>query len=222
MLARSTFCLRASASSRSSGPSKPSTSTTSAGSSGPRSGDRSASKFVGVMIGIHAPVASRRSSRRTLRAPRRHRTAPAAPCARQRRIGPLARPRRQARGAARRPRASRRACRCNEARHRSRPRAPRARARRSCRTAPPWKCRRSSAGHRTRSNPRITSRTIVTEVVAGASGSMAVNTTCAVIPIGRSASGRKAAKSVTPASRGRRRPPAARGGCRRWRGHGRG
>ena len=47
-----------------------------------------------------------------------------------------------------------------------------------------------------RSSPQITSRTIVTEVVAGATGSMAVNTTWAVIPSGRSASGRNAAKSV--------------------------
>ncbi len=36
-------------------------------------------------------------------------------------------------------------------------------------------------------NPRITSRTIVTEVVAGATGSMAENTTCAVMPSGRPA-----------------------------------
>ncbi len=43
---------------------------------------------------------------------------------------------------------------------------------------------------------RITSCTIVAEVVAGATGSMAVNTTCAVIPNGSAASGRKAAKSV--------------------------
>src|SRR5450830_118172 len=45
-------------------------------------------------------------------------------------------------------------------------------------------------------NPRITSCTIVTEVVAGASGSMAENTTWAVMPSGREAKGRKAAKSV--------------------------
>src|SRR5450830_526543 len=45
-------------------------------------------------------------------------------------------------------------------------------------------------------NPRITSCTIVTDVVAGATGSMAVNTTCAVMPSGRPASGRNAAKSV--------------------------
>src|SRR5262249_9366905 len=51
-------------------------------------------------------------------------------------------------------------------------------------------------------NPRITCRTIVTEVVAGATGSMALKTTCAVIPIGKSASGRNAAKST--ASRGAR------------------
>ena len=73
-------------------------------------------------------------------------------------------------------------------------------ARRACPTAPPSTCRRSSAAPRTRSNPRITSRTIVTEVVAGATGSMAVNTTCAVIPSGSSASGRNAAKSVASSS----------------------
>ena len=44
--------------------------------------------------------------------------------------------------------------------------------------------------------PRITCLTIVTEVVAGATGSMALNTTCAVMPSGRPANGRKAAKSV--------------------------
>src|SRR4029079_3488416 len=43
---------------------------------------------------------------------------------------------------------------------------------------------------------RITSCTIVAETVAGSTGSSAVNTTCAVIPMGRPASGRKAAKSV--------------------------
>src|SRR5271169_985881 len=43
---------------------------------------------------------------------------------------------------------------------------------------------------------RITSRTIVAETVAGATGSTAVNTTCAVIAIGSAASGRNAAKSV--------------------------
>ncbi len=44
--------------------------------------------------------------------------------------------------------------------------------------------------------PRITSRTIAAEVVAGAIGSMAVNTTCAVMASGNPASGRKAAKSL--------------------------
>ena len=44
-------------------------------------------------------------------------------------------------------------------------------------------------------NPRITSRTIVAEVVAGASGSMSENTTWAVIAIGSRESGWKAAKS---------------------------
>src|SRR5262249_55647375 len=43
---------------------------------------------------------------------------------------------------------------------------------------------------------RITLATILAEVVAGATGSMAVNTTWAVIPKGRARSGRKAAKSV--------------------------
>ena len=43
---------------------------------------------------------------------------------------------------------------------------------------------------------RITSRTIVAEIVAGATGSIAVNTTCAVIASGSATSGRKAAKSV--------------------------
>jgi hypothetical protein len=37
--------------------------------------------------------------------------------------------------------------------------------------------------------PRITCRMIVAEVVAGWAGSNALNTTCAVIAIGRSASG---------------------------------
>src|SRR5262245_45235955 len=45
--------------------------------------------------------------------------------------------------------------------------------------------------------PRITCLTIVTEVVAGATGSNALNTTCAVMPIGKLASARKAAKSVS-------------------------
>src|SRR5215212_5518330 len=44
---------------------------------------------------------------------------------------------------------------------------------------------------------RITCATIVAEVVAGAMGSNAVNTTCAVMPIGSCASGRNAAKSLT-------------------------
>src|SRR5580692_3308607 len=44
---------------------------------------------------------------------------------------------------------------------------------------------------------RITCCTIVTEVVAGATGSIALNTTCAVIPSGRPASVRNAAKSVS-------------------------
>ena len=44
--------------------------------------------------------------------------------------------------------------------------------------------------------PRITSLTIIAEVVAGATGSMALNTTCAVMPSGRPASGRKASKSL--------------------------
>src|SRR5262249_51445264 len=43
--------------------------------------------------------------------------------------------------------------------------------------------------------PRITWLTIVTEVVAGATGAIALNTTGAVIPGGRPASGRKAPKS---------------------------
>src|SRR5262249_31492882 len=43
---------------------------------------------------------------------------------------------------------------------------------------------------------RITLATILAEVVAGATGSMAVNTTWAVMPNGRARSGRKAAKSV--------------------------
>src|SRR6516165_9855899 len=46
------------------------------------------------------------------------------------------------------------------------------------------------------SQSRITSRTRVTEVVAGAIGSIAVYTIWAVIPSGRSESGRNAAKSV--------------------------
>src|SRR5215468_8004293 len=46
------------------------------------------------------------------------------------------------------------------------------------------------------SQSRITSRTRVTEVVAGAIGSIAVYTIWAVIPSGRSDSGRNAAKSV--------------------------
>src|SRR6478736_715 len=46
------------------------------------------------------------------------------------------------------------------------------------------------------SKPRITSRTRVTEVVAGAIGSMALYTIWAVIPSGRSDSGPNAAKSV--------------------------
>src|SRR5215813_6962690 len=46
------------------------------------------------------------------------------------------------------------------------------------------------------SQSRITSRTRVTEVVAGAIGSIAVYTIWAVIPSGRSPSGRNAAKSV--------------------------
>ena len=45
-------------------------------------------------------------------------------------------------------------------------------------------------------NPQITCLTIVTEVVAGATGSIALNTTCAVIPSGMPANGLKAAKSV--------------------------
>src|ERR1051326_472451 len=45
-------------------------------------------------------------------------------------------------------------------------------------------------------SPRITSRTIVTEVVAGVAGSMAVKTTWAVIASGTPASRRKARKSV--------------------------
>jgi hypothetical protein len=44
--------------------------------------------------------------------------------------------------------------------------------------------------------PRITSRTIVAEIVAGATGSMAVNTIWALIAIGRPASARNAEKSV--------------------------
>ena len=63
-------------------------------------------------------------------------------------------------------------------------------------TRRPWRCRRSSKGPRKPIESRITSRTIVAEMVAGATGSMALNTTCAVMPSGRPASGRKAAKSV--------------------------
>src|SRR5580704_12442659 len=43
---------------------------------------------------------------------------------------------------------------------------------------------------------RITPPTIPADKVAGATGSMALNTTCAVMPSGRPARGRKAAKSV--------------------------
>ena len=49
---------------------------------------------------------------------------------------------------------------------------------------------------RNSSKSRITSRTRVTEVVAGAIGSIALYTIWAVIPSGRSDSGRNAAKSV--------------------------
>ena len=52
--------------------------------------------------------------------------------------------------------------------------------------------------------PRITCSIIVAEVVAGWAGSMAENTTCAVIAIGRSAKGLKAAKSVRSSSFPRR------------------
>ena len=70
--------------------------------------------------------------------------------------------------------------------------------------------------------PRITSRIIVAEVVAGATGSMAVNTTCAVIPSGklrerpeRREIGRFQRRAVGVDHRQRF------DGCRRWRGRGR-
>jgi hypothetical protein len=44
---------------------------------------------------------------------------------------------------------------------------------------------------------RITPPTIAVDKVAGATGSMALNTTSAVMPSGGPAGGRKAAKSVT-------------------------
>ena len=58
---------------------------------------------------------------------------------------------------------------------------------------------RNVVAHRTTSESSqaaITCLTIVTEVVAGATGSIALNTTCAVIPSGKPAKGRNAAKST--------------------------
>ena len=53
--------------------------------------------------------------------------------------------------------------------------------RQASRTMRPWRYRRSSEGPRKPIESRITSRTIVGEVVAGATGSMALNTTWAVM-----------------------------------------
>ena len=80
------------------------------------------------------------------------------------------------------PPASRRACRCNAAPVAAgRERGARALAR-SSPTALPWTCRRSSTSPSNPMKPRITSRIIVAEVVAGSTGSMAVKTTWAVMP----------------------------------------
>ena len=92
--------------------------------------------------------------------------------------------------------ASRRACRCNAAPCRSQPRARPASARRSIPPTRSWTRRHSSTNPGIRSSRESPVAMIVAEVVAGCAGSIALNTTCAVIAIGNSASGRNAAKSV--------------------------
>ena len=108
--------------------------------------------------------------------------------------------------------ASRPSCRCSGARDRSRPRSQPGCARPACRTRLPSKHRRSSAIHRNPIDPRITSPIIIADVVAGWAASMALNTTCAVMPSGRLDNGRNAAKSV--ASRVARSVSTT--GRRRW------
>ena len=200
ILARSTFCWRASVSSRSSGPSKPSTSTTSAGSSVARSAQASVSNSMSsaFMRAIRAP---------TGRPPAISAANVAARRAEIERRGGL--PRAPSAASARRA-ASPASCGASAAtaahlvhlavaveHHVAAGRERRARALGERAGQRPH--RHVVAHQQPVEADRIReslARTIVAEVVAGATGSIAVNTTCAVMPIGSFASGRNAAKSV--------------------------
>ena len=192
ILARSTFCWRASASSRSSGPSKPSTSTTSAGSSDAALGQFGFERLSVSLMRRSAPPSSRQT-----RAGRPARSMPVGGRARRQRrrgaprglAGKLAAPR-----AATARISSSLPLQCST---RSQPAASAARVRSAI--EPESAPIETSSLINSPSNPmkpRITSRIIVAEVVAGSTGSMAVKTTCAVIPNGKFFSGRNAAKSV--------------------------
>ena len=95
------------------------------------------------------------------------------------------------------PDASRRDCRCSEARGRNRPRAQRGCARPSVPDKAPIDTSSLISSPSNPIDPRITSRIIIADVVAGWTASMALNTTCAVMPRGSLDSGRNAAKSVS-------------------------
>ena len=150
ILARSTFCWRASASRRSSGPSKPSTSTTSAGSSVARSAGSGRLRSDGSSGRHDAPSARlrphppRSPSARRARARVELDGARAAGRARRRRA---ARPRRPARhGGRHRLHLLEPPLQCSTT---SQPAAIAARVRsRSSPTALPWRCRRSSTAPR--------------------------------------------------------------------------
>ena len=112
--------------------------------------------------------------------------------------------------------------RCNEARHRSRPRARPRRARRACPTGPPSRCRRSSAGRRTRSTPRITSLTIIAEVVAGRDRIDGAEHNMCGHPERQAGKRPERCKiGRFQASRDRSSTTGSRCGCRRWRGRAR-
>ena len=182
-MARSTFCWRASVSSRSSGPSKPSTSTTSAGSSGrplrklglelqylrrscvslrrlPDAGHQLSEFGAAAPRDRSASAAFRAASAAAARrAASPASTGASAATASISGISPVAMEHHVAAG--------------RDAR--------RGFARRANPTRRPWKCRQLINRPLNPIESRITSRTIVAEMVAGATGSRAVNTTCAVI-----------------------------------------